>query len=297
MQKKVFREYTSIHHQENHWGIQVKNAGYTQVLPDDDYPGEEHPTEYYFSWARGRVLQEYQLILITRGRGEFESASGKKWPVKPGTVMLLFKNEWHRYRPDIATGWQEYWLGFDGPQVEFIFQNSLFQVTQPVLYVGDNDMLTELMLKVFALLETREPGNEKIVAAYVPVILASLETHMRRKPVNNKAEKMVKSCQREILEQFDQSLDLKQMAADLQVSYTYLRRMFRQFTGTSPHQYLLKLRLQKARDLLVMSNKSVKEIALECGFNSPYYFSRYFKEDRGMAPSEYRAMVRGEGSL
>lgn len=292
MQKKVFREYISINQQDNHWGIQVKNAGYTRVLPGDAYPGQEHPNEYYFTWERGRVLQEYQLILISQGHGEFESASGNKWAIKPGSVMLLFKNEWHRYRPDNTTGWQEYWLGFDGRQADEIFKHSLFKISEPVLYLGDNEIITSLMLKVFALLEAHAPGNEKIVASYVPVILATLETLMRQKPGSHeKAEMMVKKCQVYLLENFDKPIDMKAVASELQVSYTYLRRIFKQITGTSPQQYLLKLRLQKARDLLVMTQKPVKEIALECGFNSPYYFSRYFKEDRGIAPSEYREMV------
>jgi len=292
MQKKVFREYISIHQQDNHWGIQVKNAGYTQVLPGEAYPGLEHPNEYYFTWGRGRVLQEYQLILITRGQGEFESSSGKRWAIKPGSLMLLFKNEWHRYRPDSTTGWQEYWLGFDGQQADEIFQHSLFKISEPVLYLGDNEIVTSLMLKVFALLEAHVPGNEKIVASYVPVILATLETFLRQKPANHeRIETIVKKCQVHMLENFDQPLDMKAYANEMQVSYTYLRRIFKQITGTSPQQYLLKLRLQKARDLLVMTSKPVKEIALDCGFNSPYYFSRYFKEDRGMAPREYRELV------
>ena len=292
MQKKVFREYISIHQQDNHWGIQVKNAGYTQVLPGEAYPGLEHPNEYYFTWERGRVLQEYQLILITRGQGEFESSSGKRWAIKPGSLMLLFKNEWHRYRPDSTTGWQEYWLGFDGQQADEIFQHSLFKISEPVLYLGDNEIVTSLMLKVFALLEAHVPGNEKIVASYVPVILATLETFLRQKPANHeRIETIVKKCQVHMLENFDQPLDMKAYANEMQVSYTYLRRIFKQITGTSPQQYILKLRLQKARDLLVMTSKPVKEIALDCGFNSPYYFSRYFKEDRGMAPREYRELV------
>lgn len=293
MQRKIFREYSSINQPQNHWGIQLKNAGYTQVLSGESYPGQEHPNEYYFSWQRGRILQEYQLILITQGKGEFESATAKRWKIKPGSVILLFKNEWHRYRPDKATGWQEYWVGFDGDLAEYIFQNSMFKISQPVLYIGNNEMITNLMIKIFSLLEAQQQGNEKIVASYVPVMLAMLETLILPKPGKlAQAENMVKKCQIKILENFDKPIDIKELACEMQVSYSWLRRRFKQYIGLAPNQYLLKLRLQKARDLLVLTSKPVKTISLECGFLSPYYFSRYFKEDGGISPSQYREKVK-----
>ena len=298
MQKKLFREYNTINPQENHWGIRIKNAGYTHVLPGEEYPDHEHPNEYYFTWNRGRVLQEYQLILITQGKGEFESATCRRKAVQSGNVLLLFKNEWHRYRPLKETGWQEYWIGFDGEYAEHIFSGSSFSTTQPVLTVGEDEMISGIVFKVFEWLENQVTGHEKVVASYIPVILAKLETLIRQKPLSGKnAESKVKKYQLALQERFYKNPDLEATALELGVSYSWIRKIFKRFIGISPNQYVLKLKLQKARDMLVLSHKPVKLVALECGFSSPYYFSRYFKEECGMAPREYRNGRRGTTEL
>lgn len=73
------------------------------------------------------------------------------------------------------------------------------------------------------------------------------------------------------------------------MSYATFRRVFRQHTGLPPNQYLLNLRIHKAKALLGNSRMPVKEIAEATGFDSIYYFSRLFKQKTGMAPIQWRS--------
>ena len=100
MEKKIFREYLSFVGQGDKKEQRVTNAGYSKVLPGTTYPEKNHPSEYFFTWEKGRILHEYQLILITEGEGEFESSSSGRIEVRPGALITIFKNEWHRYRPN-----------------------------------------------------------------------------------------------------------------------------------------------------------------------------------------------------
>lgn len=289
MKNKVFREYLSINQQVNHWGITIHNAGYSEILPGETYPGKEHPNEYYFTWERGRKLRNYQLILITNGEGVFESESAKKQKVRAGSVILLFKNEWHRYRPLKKTGWTEYWLGYDGDHIERIYGNALFVIEKPVIYIGEDTHFAQLMIHNLSLLEENSPGNEKIVASYVPVLLSTIETIIRHKSLgNSRTEKIVNKFQITLLENFQNNLVISDTAACMDISYSWLRREFKKYVGISPNKYVLQLRLQKARDLLISGNRQVKYIANECGFASSFYFSKYFKEDTGLSPTEFR---------
>ncbi len=68
----------------------------------------------------------------------------------------------------------------------------------------------------------------------------------------------------------------------------YINELVRQSTGSSLHQYLLKIRLARAIDLLEETNEPISSIASTCGFHNLYYFSRYFKKTVGLTPSEYR---------
>lgn len=81
---------------------------------------------------------------------------------------------------------------------------------------------------------------------------------------------------------------IQQIAAHANVSQVYLRRMFHSVLNTSPVKYLNYLRLEKAKNMLLTSNYSITEIAAACGIPDPYYFSRLFKNEIGMTPSQFR---------
>lgn len=83
-------------------------------------------------------------------------------------------------------------------------------------------------------------------------------------------------------------LDLKTLAVESGYSRNHFLRMFRAATGYSPHQYLLRLRLKRAQEM--MTNKSIHldDIALECGFSSHSHLSSAFRHILGVTPSEYR---------
>jgi transcriptional regulator GlxA family with amidase domain len=89
-------------------------------------------------------------------------------------------------------------------------------------------------------------------------------------------------------ENLNSNVNIEELAGDLNVGYSYFRQMFRKYTGISPTQYHLSLRIQKAKDLLVSTNQSFKEIAIDLGFESYFYFSRIFKDKTGQSPLEFR---------
>ena len=106
--------YLPVTDHDERWGIVCTTAGYQNVPPGSPYPLTQHPDSYSFTRSRGRVLGEYQLLYIVSGQGEFRSASSPAAPVKAGTVVMLFPDEWHTYAPDPETGWEEWWVGFRG---------------------------------------------------------------------------------------------------------------------------------------------------------------------------------------
>ena len=81
---------------------------------------------------------------------------------------------------------------------------------------------------------------------------------------------------------------MEDAAAGLYVSYAKFRRTFKAHTGLTPGQFHLQLRISRAKDLLTGTDLPVKQIALQLGFDSPYYFSRIFKKKTGHPPQEWR---------
>jgi AraC family transcriptional regulator len=92
----------------------------------------------------------------------------------------------------------------------------------------------------------------------------------------------------ERMRNLDTDLSLQVLAQESGYSRVHFIRMFRAATGYAPHNYLLKLRVDRVRELLVSSTLSLTEIALECGFSSHSHLSRVFRQVLGATPSEYR---------
>ena len=86
----------------------------------------------------------------------------------------------------------------------------------------------------------------------------------------------------------DQPFTLDQLADELGISVFYFCRQFKQSMGITPHQYVTRRRIEKAKELLVHSQLPITEISLQVGFATPSAFSRLFRQLTGMSPKEFR---------
>jgi AraC family L-rhamnose operon regulatory protein RhaS len=86
----------------------------------------------------------------------------------------------------------------------------------------------------------------------------------------------------------DQPWTLRQMADRCGIQRTRLNAVFRKLTGSTPMEYLARLRMERAKTLLRETDIKIIDIAFECGFGSSQYFANTFKHAAGMTPSEYR---------
>ncbi len=78
------------------------------------------------------------------------------------------------------------------------------------------------------------------------------------------------------------------LAKEAHISEIYLRTLFRECYHTSPHQYLISLRMERAKQLLLETDDTIQNIAFASGFSSIYHFTRAFKKNTAMNPTEYR---------
>jgi AraC-like DNA-binding protein len=94
-----------------------------------------------------------------------------------------------------------------------------------------------------------------------------------------------------------QAIDLDELAHRFGYSARNLRRVFREATATTPHDYLIKLRLARAMVALRKSDANVTDVALASGFNDGNHFSYAFSKVLGMSPSQYRREARAASAM
>lgn len=90
-------------------------------------------------------------------------------------------------------------------------------------------------------------------------------------------------------EQLERKIELADLAQLLGMSQFHFSHLFKQSIGMAPYQYLLQQRVERAKQLLKQTNRSIVDIALECGFNSHSHLSKQFRQLTGMTPRLYRA--------
>lgn len=89
----------------------------------------------------------------------------------------------------------------------------------------------------------------------------------------------------------DPALSVAELAEKAQMSEVHFRRLFRKIYRVAPQEYITALRVNHAKEQIRFSSGSMEEIARDCGFPDPGYFSRIFKQKTGFTPSEYRKQI------
>ena len=131
--------------------------------------------------------------------------------------------------------------------------------------------------------------TDKLLTAYGHLLVSYIISYQQA-PVRSD---IVEEIRNTILQNFaDCGFELDKFLRSLPFSYDYLRKLFKKEMGITPHQYLCEKRLDTAAEYLSSvynDNGNIADVARQCGFNEPLYFSRMFKKKFGTAPSFYRA--------
>lgn len=284
-----FYKYLPVASEDVEWGLQVLHAGCQECEGGRRYPDATHPAHHNFKWENGRILQEFSLVYIISGKGVYNSRQTGDLQIEEGSVIVVFPNERHRFRPDPQTGWKEYWIGFNGPIMINLFEKYFFTPTLPIFKIGYHETIISLFMQTIDAIKSEKPGYQPLVSGAVMYILGQLHfSTKQRSVIKEKDERLVDSARMIITTNLQTPLSPSDIALQLDVSYSRFRKLFKTYTGMPPGQYQIQLKLEKAKEGLVNTTKSIKEIAFDLNFETTQYFSQLFKERTGFTPIEFR---------
>lgn len=283
-----YHKYLPVSEEEKNWGLCVLNAGYTRIDPFCSYPFKSHPSHHNFNWYNGRTLQEYQIIYIARGQGCFESNAYKSSVLEEGTVIMLFPGEWHRYKPNENTGWDEYWIGISGPIIDNLLSKKYFKKDTPLLRVGYNDFILSLFDEIIETSKQEKPGFQSVISGAAFHLLGYLNVKSKEYYFEDNHLDIIKRSKTLFRINIGNIYSPEDAALELQVGYSWFRKTFKSQTGMAPGQYFIDLKIQRAKELLCNPNCVVKNIAIELRFDSVFYFSKIFKEKTGLSPIQFK---------
>lgn len=271
------------------WGIYSTSFGAVHVPPGSVYPPARHPGSHALAWDKGRTLDEYQVLFIHRGEGQFESAQSKARAIAGGMVFLLFPGVWHRYRPDPAVGWTESWIEVKGPFLDRLRRAGVIDPHRPVYATPPVPEIEQLFGEAAALARMKPAGFTVRLGLLAAQVLALLRWSPRvARAAPRRIEQLISESQALLAADQEGRLALEQIARKLGLGYSYFRRQFKAQTGLSPKQYRIEMRHHRAKNLLLNSGLTVKEISEQLGYSSPFHLSQEFSRLAGMSPQKWR---------
>ncbi len=226
----------------------------------------------------------------------------KFYKISEKTLLPFNSGVYHR--ESLSKGEQntELHIGFrnikvDGLPSDFILKEN---IEVPLVFKQYKEDFHKCCLEIIEEQEACEIGKELILKSLIMKLIALFlkETNYvknRKKidrydfPFYDKSNVV-----RIILEYFDNNymnnISLDDMSRNMYLSSVYISKVFKEKTGESPINYLINLRLGKARNLLIYTESHVKSIAQSVGYKDAYYFSKLFKKYYGHSPCKFRSL-------
>ena len=270
----------------------VNAVGSQEIAAGDEYPLHVHPADYYFDMQKGRVLHEYQLLYVTQGKGTFRSAAGPSEgvTVEKGTMILLRPGELHSYCPDTSTGWTEYYIGFEGAAFDRLIDRLGLGIGQQVWPIGLHSELAQLYRRALEVAADNKTAPQPLLTGIVQHMIGLLNYLLRNRTghATDLLEQSVEKAKIIMDERVSGEIDLYDLASELNLSYSWFRKTFKEYTGHSPARYFQLLKLRRAQRLLSDTELSIKEIAYSLGYKSTEHFFSIFKKHTGCTPTAYR---------
>ena len=255
-----------------------------------------------------------ELVVIMKGRGRF-FINGQEYPVEEGNLILLNPGTWHYSLPEVgsAKGAKEYYLAFT--DVEYkncpkgflpLFNNYQIITVLPEVIKKDMFFFCNAIEREANSCET---GRYFMMKSYLIQVLCLLERFQQqeRKLEKNPSKDKVPGCEFKSINKkyvvqrimdymenhYQEKISLDQIAANMYLSSYYISKIFKSETGDTPINFLISLRMKKARELLDEAQEtSIQEVAAAVGYDDAYHFSKLFKKYYGLSPLYYKARLK-----
>jgi AraC-like DNA-binding protein/mannose-6-phosphate isomerase-like protein (cupin superfamily) len=282
-------KYLTVPPEIKNWGLYISGAGNLRIGKEVNYPLKDDPTHHYFHYSTGRRISKYQILYITKGKGIFESEHTGVKKISTGDLFVLVPGVWHRFKPDKKTGWDEYWVEFDGAIIKHCQFYEVLDKYNPIIHLGVYAEIIEYFNQLINTIIDEKPGFQHIASGNLFQIFAQIFAFKKYHVFEGKMiENQIEQAKSYISENLTENISQTKVALEVGLGYSLYRKKFREYTGLSPCQYQIHLKINKAKGLLISTKISLQEIADQLGFDSSDYFYRIFKKKVGLTPSEYR---------
>ncbi|MDB5193630.1 MAG: transcriptional regulator, AraC family [Segetibacter sp.] len=241
--------------------------------------------------SRKKGLAESFLFYCVDGSGWYKIGD-KQYEVKSNEFFILPPHTAHAYGSSKNDPWSIYWIHFGGDILPELNASQTVQNHFKPYHVKSTNDIPFCFSKIYKTLELGYSNDNLMFANMCLSHFLTLFIYNSRHYVVNATDRIdcVESAILYMQERIDHNITLNELSKHYNYSPSRFSSLFKQKTGYAPIDYFIQMKMQKASQQLDFTDKSIKEVALNLGFDDPYYFSRRFSKVTGMSPTKYRAI-------
>ncbi|EGT3606681.1 TPA: AraC family transcriptional regulator [Clostridium perfringens] len=236
------------------------------------------------------VLKNAVIHYVTKGYGTFKF-NGKVYTLKQGDIFILLKGMKVEYVASIDDPWEYYWIGFSGSNAnEYLNRTSI--TNSYVANCEKNSKIPQIILNMCEISKTYNPSSSDDILL-LKELYSLLYTLIEEfpKPFDYKDKELhtyIQDALNFINSNYMNSITVQEIADYVNLSRSYLYKMFIKNLGISPQRYLINLRMYKATLLLKGTKLPIGEVASRVGYSDSLLFSKTFSKHFSMSPLNYR---------
>lgn len=272
----VRNENLEIGYEDKNNYLSVNCSGYQKYITK----GSKRLREY------GRL--DFQMLYIIKGKGKFRIHENIL-DVCEGNILIYRPGEMQQYAYFQEDKTEVYWIHFTGYGVEE-YLKKIGIWNESIYFVGLDTELIQAYKRVIHELQLKRPLFE--IAATAICLELLMKVGRKRIEVENLSKWKKDEDIYRVIEKLHSSYNIKWSISELSnmcnLSSFQFIRYFKRHTGMSPIDYLIKIRMDKAKELLLSSSLNISEISEILGYENSLYFSRIFKKKEGVSPEKYR---------
>lgn len=244
---------------------------------------------------RGRI--DYQLLYVSAGTAHFHFGNeNNETIVSAGNMVLYRPKEFQKYEYYGTDKTEVYWIHFTGNNVKNILRSYGISDDMRVFYVGTSLEYARIFKRAISELQRCQTDYQEVLVLLLRQLLIAIHRQVtrERKLSNEYLDTEMDIAAQYFNDNYNTDIRIENYAASRGMSVSWFIRNFKQYTGTTPMQYIVSIRITNAQMLLEGTTYTISEIGRIVGYDNPLYFSRLFHKQKGFSPSEYRKKICAE---
>lgn len=241
---------------------------------------------------RGRL--DFQLLYIAAGKAHFHFDNNDEETIVHAGHMVLYRpKEPQKYEYYAKDQTEVYWVHFTGNNVKNFLRRYGIADDTRIIYTGISIEYKNLFMSMIEELNLQRIDYEEMLINYFMILLISLHRIALQKPRKKNLQNMkdMEQAAQYFRMHYNKPISIEDYAVSHNMSISWFIQNFRQYANTTSAQYVQSLRLTNAKMLLETTNYNITEIANLVGYENPLYFSRFFRKQCGMSPSQFRKQL------